>query len=100
MSWRRAEDSQKLCVRAERLQNSQPCGSSTRDDAFVQPVVEDPVDADRVPVETGAEPIPIPCEPSEFEKMKHELTHIPFKPWCPQTYRAHHRRQRSSHCSV
>ena len=80
-SWKRAEDSQK-CVLAERLQNSQPCGSSKRDDAFVQPVVEDPVDADRVPVETGAEPIPIPCEPSESEKMKHELTHIPFKPWC------------------
>ena len=51
-------------VRAERLQNSQPCDSSERDDAFVQPVVEDPVDADRVPVETGAEPITIPCEPS------------------------------------
>ena len=25
---------------------------------------------------------PTPCEPSEFEKMKHELTHIRFKPWC------------------
>ena len=37
-SWKRAEASQK-CVRAERLQNSQPCGSSKRDDAFVQPVV-------------------------------------------------------------
>ena len=72
----------KKCVRAERLQNSQPCGSSMSDDAFVQPVVEDPVDADRVPVETGAEPISIPCEPSESEKMKHELTHIPFNPWC------------------
>ena len=46
----------------------------------MQPVVEDPVDCDRVPVETGADPIPIPCEPSESEKMKHELTHIPIKP--------------------
>ena len=77
----RAEHSQK-CIRAERLQNSQPGDSSKRDDAFAQPVVEDPVDADRVLVQTGAEPIPIPCEPSESEKMKHDLTHIPFKPWC------------------
>ena len=77
---KRAEDSQK-CVRAERLQNSQSCGSSKRDDAFVQPVVENPVDADRVRVETGAEPIPLPCAPSESEKMKHVSTHIPFKPW-------------------
>ena len=59
-SWKRAEDFQRLCVRAERLQNSQPCGSSKRGDAFVQPVVEDPVDADRVPVGTGAEPIRVP----------------------------------------
>ena len=44
----RSEDSRNSCVRAERLQNSQP---------FVQPVVGAPVDADRVPVETGAEPI-------------------------------------------
>ena len=35
---------------------------------------------DRIPVEAGAELIPIPS--SEPEKMKHELTHIPFKPWC------------------
>ena len=50
-------------------------------DACVQPVVENPVDADRVRVETGAEPIPLPCAPSESEKMKHVSTHIPFKPW-------------------
>ena len=30
----------------------------------------------------GEEPISTPCEPSECEKMKHELTHSPFKPWC------------------
>ena len=48
----------------------------------MQPDVEDPVDADTVPVETGAEPVPIPCGPSESENMKHELTHIPLKPWC------------------
>ena len=46
----------------------------------MQPVVEDPIYDDRIPVVAGAEPIPTPCEPSEFEKMKHELTHIPSKP--------------------
>ena len=30
---------------------------------------------------------PTPCEPSEFEKMKHELTHILFKPWCASCVR-------------
>ena len=25
---------------------------------------------------------PVPHEPSEFEKQKHHLTHIPFQPWC------------------
>ena len=71
-----------MCVRAEGLQNSQSCGSSKRDDAFVQPVVDDPIHDDRTLAETGAEPVPMPCEPSESEKMKHELTHIPFKLWC------------------
>ena len=32
-----------------------PCGSSKSDDAIVQPVVEDPMDDDRIPVEAGAE---------------------------------------------
>ena len=82
----RAEDSQKPCVRAEDsqnsyiriegLQNSQnSCGSFKRDGAIVRSVVEDPFDDDRILVESGAEPIPTPYEPSELEKMKHELTH-------------------------
>ena len=25
---------------------------------------------------------PVPHEPSELEKQKHNLTHIPFQPWC------------------
>ena len=66
------------------------CKTRKRDAAFVKSVVEDPVDADRVVVETGAEPIPIPCELSESEKMKHELTHIPFKPWSHHASKAHH----------
>ena len=32
--------------------------------------------------EAEAESIPTPCELSELEKMKHELSHNPFKPWC------------------
>ena len=51
-------------------------------DADVKPVVRDPMDDDRVLVESGTEMTPVPHEPSEFEKQKHNLTHIPFKPWC------------------
>ena len=51
-------------------------------DADVKPVVRDPMDDDRVLVESGAEMTPVPHEPSEFEKQKHNLTHIPFQPWC------------------
>ena len=51
-------------------------------DADVKQVVRDPVDDDRVRVESEAEMTPVPHEPSEFEKQKHHLTHIPFQPWC------------------
>ena len=51
-------------------------------DADVKPVVRDPMDDDRVLVESGAEMTPVPHGPSEFEKQKHHLTHIPFQPWC------------------
>ena len=51
-------------------------------DADVKPVVRDPMDDDRVLVESGAEMTPVPHEPSEFKKQKHNLTHIPFQPWC------------------
>ena len=40
------------------------------------------MDDDRVLVESGAEMTPVPHEPSEFEKQKHHLTHIPFQPGC------------------
>ena len=40
------------------------------------------MDDDRVLVESGAEVTPVPHEPSEFEKQKHHLTHIPCQPWC------------------
>ena len=51
-------------------------------DADVKRVVRDPMDDDRVLVESGTEMTPVPCEPSEFAKQKHNLTHIPFQPWC------------------
>ena len=51
-------------------------------DVDVKPVVRDPMDDDRVLVESGAEMTPVPHEPSEFEKQKNHLTHIPFQPWC------------------
>ena len=41
----------------------------------MKPVVEDPMDDDRIPVESGAEVTPVPPEPSESEKMKSSLTH-------------------------
>ena len=51
-------------------------------DVDVKPVVQDPMDDDRVLVESGTEMTPVPREPSEFDKQKHNLTHIPFQPWC------------------
>ena len=53
-----------------------------KQDVDVKPVVQDPMDDDRVLVESGTEMTPVPREPSEFEKQKHNLTHIPFQPWC------------------
>ena len=95
---------QNSCVRAEGLHNSQnscmwvevfflqkyqeSCvevekqSSSKLNNAVVQPVVEDPVEDDRISAEAGAGMMPAPCEPSEIEKTKHDLTHIPFQPWC------------------
>ena len=48
----------------------------------MKPIVRDPIDDDRITVESGAEMTPVPHEPSDFEKWKHQLTHIPFQPWC------------------
>ena len=72
----------------------------------VKPIVRDPMNDDRVLVESGAEMTPVPHEPSEFEKQKHHLTHIPFQPWCtscvkgkaqaePHKRTAQHRRRRT-----
>ena len=77
MLYERAEglqDFQESCVELEKQ------SSLKRNDAVVQTVVEDPVEDDRIPVE--ARMIPALCGPSEIEKMKHELTHITFQPWC------------------
>ena len=57
-------------------------GKRACQDVDVKPVVRDPMDDDRVLVESGAVITPVPHEPSEFEEQKHNLTHIPFQPWC------------------
>ena len=61
-----------------RFVESQPCCERSFQcrDAVVKPVVEDPMDDDRIPVESGAEVTPVPPEPSESEKMKSSLTPI------------------------
>ena len=51
-------------------------------DADAKLEVRDPMDDDRVLVESGAEMTLVPHEPSGFEKQKHNLTHIPFQPRC------------------
>ena len=65
-------------------------------DADVKPIVRDPMDDDRVLVESGAEMTLVPHEPSEFEKQKHFLTHIPFQPWCTSCVKAKHKRNHIS----
>ena len=40
------------------------------------------MDENRILVESGAEMTPVPHELSEFEKLKHHRTHIPFQPRC------------------
>ena len=54
----------------------------TCQDADMKPIVRDPMDDDRVLVESGAEVTPVPHEPSEFAKQKHHLTHIPCQARC------------------
>ena len=51
-------------------------------DVDVNPVVRDPMGDDRILVESGAEMTLVPHEPSELEKQKHNLPHIPCQPWC------------------
>ena len=105
-SFGRADGSEKSCVQANGSENScvqtedvqKPCGrksycvgvrkncgveiifNSPRNrmcqDADVKPIVRDPMDDDRILVESEAH------ELSEFEKLKDHLTHIPFQPWC------------------
>ena len=43
-----------------------PSDAEVEQDADVKPVVRDPMDDDRVRVESGTEMTPVPHEPSEF----------------------------------
>ena len=54
------------------------CGVGGEEFVHAQWRIED----DRIPTETRAGMIRAPCEPSEIEKPHHDLTHIPFQPWC------------------
>ena len=47
-------------------------------DVDVKPVLRDPVDDDRVLVESGAEMTPVPHEPSEFQKQRHNCHSHPI----------------------
>ena len=47
----------------------------------VCPVVADPMEEDAVPQEPSV--IQAPKEPTQAEKEKHNVTHLPFAPWCP-----------------
>ena len=116
-SWVRVDGrSKKSCVRAEEMQKA--CGrkssrvgvwknggveiitNSQRNrmcqDADMKPIVRDPMDDDTILVESGAEMTLVPHEPSEFEKLKHHLTHIPFQPWCTSCMRQRHKRNHTS----
>ena len=79
-----AQDAQKLCGRkssgvgvwknggAEIIANNQI--NRNCQDADVKPIVRDPIDDDRIPVESGAELTIVPHESSDFEKLKHQLS--------------------------
>ena len=56
-------------------------------DADVELIVGDLMDDDRILVVSGAEMTFLPHEASEFEKLKHQLTHTPFQPWCTSCVR-------------
>ena len=76
-------------------------------DVDMKPVVRDPMDDDRVLVESGTEMTPVPHEPSEFEKtetqshshpistMVHIMRQRQSTSGTTQANRAHHRRQRT-----
>ena len=76
-------------------------------DVDVKPVVQDPMDDERVLAESGTEMTPVPREPSEFEKQKHKshshpisiMVHIMRQKQSTsgstQANTTHHRRQRT-----
>ena len=98
----RADGSDNSCVQTEDVQK--PCGRKSScvgvwkndgvkiisksqrnrmcQDAGVKPIVRDPMNDDKILVESGAEMTPVRHEPSQFKKLKHQITHIPFQLWC------------------
>ena len=64
-------------------------------DVDVKPVVRDPMDDDRVLVESGAELTPVPHEPSESKKMESSLTSH-FNHCAPHASKAKHKRNHTN----
>ena len=80
----RAEDSETTCVRelkSQRIRKIHVIRSSVTTKSCNQLLRIQLTMAEFLSRQERSQP-PTPCEPSEFEKMKHELTHIRFKPWC------------------
>ena len=51
-------------------------------DEFITEDIEEQQEARR------AQGIPAPQQPTEQERMEHELTHLPYRSWCPYAYKA------------
>ena len=81
-----AGDAENDCVAVWKNDGAEIIANNQRNrncqDAGVKPIVQDPIDDDRIFVESGAEMTPVAHDPSEIEKLKHQLTHLPFQPWC------------------
>ena len=57
-----------------------PCAVQTRTtpvETTEEPLEDDEVDDPRAPVAA-----PVPRQPKEEERLKHNLTHMPFAAWC------------------
>jgi len=46
-----------------------------------------------------AESIPVPVQPTDRDRSLHELTHVPFQPWCKYCVMSRSRANQHSHFS-
>ena len=54
------------------------------------------MDDDRISAESGAGMTLVPHDPSEYEKLKHQLTHIPFQPMVHIMLKGKHKRNHTN----